>query len=56
MAGRRIYQPRGRGLGGSSAINGMAFLRGHPLDFDRWEKEGATGWSFRDVLPYFKRL
>ncbi len=56
MAGRRIYQPRGRGLGGSSAINGMAFLRGHPLDFDRWEKEGATGWSFMDELPYYKRL
>ncbi len=56
MAGRRIYQPRGRGLGGSSAINGMAFLRGHPLDYDRWEAEGAAGWSFRGVLPYFKRL
>ena len=56
MAGRRIFQPRGKGLGGSSAINGMAFLRGHPMDFDRWQDEGATGWSFRDVLPFFKRL
>ena len=56
MDGRRIFQPRGKGLGGSSAINGMAFLRGHPKDFDRWRDEGAEGWSFRDVLPFFKRL
>ena len=56
MAGRRIFQPRGKGLGGSSAINGMAFLRGHPMDFDRWENEGATGWSFLNVLEFFKRL
>ena len=56
MKNRAIYQPRGRGLGGSSAINGMAFLRGHPKDFDRWAAEGAKGWSHADVLPYFKRL
>jgi len=56
LAGRRIYQPRGKGLGGSSAINGMAFLRGHPLDYDRWQAEGAEGWSHADVLPFFKRM
>ena len=56
LKGREIYQPRGKGLGGSSAINGMAFLRGNARDYDRWESEGATGWSFQDVLPYFKRL
>ena len=56
LAGRSIYQPRGKGVGGSSLINGMAFLRGHHLDFDRWADNGATGWSHRDVLPYFKRM
>lgn len=56
LGGRRVYHPRGRGLGGSSLINGMAFLRGNPLDYDRWEREGATGWSHADVLPYFKKL
>ena len=53
---RRIVQPRGKVLGGSSSINGMCFLRGHSLDFERWVREGATGWSWRDVLPYFKKL
>ena len=53
---RRIFQPRGKVLGGSSAINGMVFIRGHALDFERWVEEGATGWSWREVLPYFKRL
>jgi choline dehydrogenase len=53
---RRLYQPRGRGLGGSSSINGMTFVRGHRLDFDRWVGEGARGWSFDEVLPYFRRL
>ena len=52
---RRIAQPRGRGLGGSSAINGMAYVRGHPQDFERWAQLGATGWSYADVLPYFRR-
>lgn len=56
LGNRRVYHPRGRGIGGSSLINGMAFLRGHPADFDRWEQEGATGWSHADVLPYFKKL
>jgi choline dehydrogenase len=56
LNGRRVFQPQGRALGGSSAINGMVFLRGHALDFDRWAfEEGATGWSYADVLPYFKR-
>ncbi|MFO0995896.1 MAG: choline dehydrogenase [Alphaproteobacteria bacterium] len=52
---RSIFQPRGRVLGGSSSINGMVFLRGHALDYDRWEAEGADGWSYADVLPYFRR-
>jgi choline dehydrogenase len=56
LDGRTIFQPAGRALGGSSAINGMVFLRGHALDFDRWAfKEGAAGWSYGEVLPYFKR-
>ena len=53
---REIYQPRGRALGGSASINGMVFLRGHALDYERWVGEGADGWAYRDVLPYFKRL
>lgn len=53
---RRIFQPRGKGLGGSSAINGMCFIRGHALDFERWVREGARGWSWREVLPYYKKL
>ena len=53
---REIYCPRGKGLGGSSAMNGMIYIRGHDKDYDRWEKEeGAKGWSFKEVLPYFKR-
>ncbi len=53
---RKLYQPRGKTLGGSSSINGMIFLRGHPQDYDRWAQEGASGWSYSDVLPYFKRF
>ncbi len=53
---RRVFQPRGKVLGGSSSINGMVFLRGHALDFERWVSEGASGWSWREVLPYFKKL
>ena len=49
---RIISCPRGKGLGGSSSINGMVYVRGHPQDFDNW---GADGWSYRDVLPYFRR-
>jgi len=52
---RRIGVPRGRGLGGSALINGMVYFRGHPRDYDDWAKAGATGWSYRDVLPYFRR-
>lgn len=52
---RPIFQPRGRVLGGSSSINGMVFLRGHALDYERWAREGAEGWSYADVLPYFRR-
>ncbi len=55
LGGRRGYQPRGRGLGGSSLINGMVYTRGHPTDYDDWEDAGCPGWGFRDVLPYFKR-
>ncbi|MEZ5924723.1 MAG: choline dehydrogenase [Hyphomicrobiaceae bacterium] len=56
MDGRRIFQPRGKTIGGSSSINGMVFVRGHARDFDGWAAEGATGWAYKDVLPYFKRL
>ena len=55
LNGRRLHTPRGKVLGGSSSINGMVYVRGNPADFDRWESEGAAGWSYRDVLPYFKR-
>ena len=55
LDGRRIQQARGRVIGGSSAINGMVYVRGHPGDFDAWAAAGATGWSFADVLPYFRR-
>lgn len=53
---RRMYWPRGRGLGGSSAINGMVYIRGHQQDFDHWRSLGNTGWGYEDVLPYFKRM
>ena len=55
LNGRRGYQPRGRCLGGSSAINAMLYIRGHASDYDDWARDGCEGWSFRDVLPYFKR-
>ncbi len=55
LNGRRLHTPRGKVLGGSSSINGMVYVRGNALDFERWENEGAGGWSYRDVLPYFKR-
>jgi choline dehydrogenase len=55
LDGRRLYQPRGRGWGGSSAINGMIYIRGHARDYDQWRQMGLNGWGFADVLPYFKR-
>ena len=54
--GRRIFWPRGKVLGGSSAINGMVYIRGLPSDYDQWRQMGNEGWSFDDCLPYFKRL
>jgi len=55
LNGRSLYWPRGRGWGGSSSINGMIYIRGHARDYDGWRQQGLTGWSFADVLPYFKR-
>lgn len=55
LGGRRMHCPRGKVLGGSSSINGMVYIRGNPADFDRWRQEGADGWSYADVLPYFKK-
>jgi len=55
LDGRRLHCPRGKVLGGSSSINGMAYVRGNALDYDRWQDEGAHGWSYADVLPYFKK-
>ena len=55
LNGRIGYQPRGKGLGGSSAINAMVYIRGHRADYDHWASLGNAGWSYSDVLPYFKR-
>lgn len=55
-AGRSIVWPRGRVLGGSSSINGLIFIRGQHEDFDDWERSGAAGWSYREVLPHFRKL
>jgi choline dehydrogenase-like flavoprotein len=55
LDGRRISVPRGRGLGGSALINGMVYFRGNPRDYDEWAAAGATGWSYREVLPYFRK-
>jgi choline dehydrogenase len=52
---RRLYWPRGRALGGSSAINGMVYIRGHASDYDRWAQIGCTGWGWADVLPWFRK-
>ncbi|MFZ1815121.1 MAG: choline dehydrogenase [Rhizobiaceae bacterium] len=56
LGGRRLACPRGKVIGGSSSINGMVYVRGHARDFDHWAEEGATGWSYADVLPYFQRM
>ena len=53
--GRTHYWPRGRVLGGSSSINGMVYVRGHCTDFDRWAQKGNKGWSYSEILPYFKK-
>lgn len=55
LNGRRAYMPRGKTLGGSSSINGMVYIRGHKWDYDNWAAMGAKGWSYDEVLPYFKR-
>ena len=56
LNGRRLACPRGKVWGGSSAINGMVYVRGHREDFNHWHESGARGWAYRDVLPYFKRM
>lgn len=55
LNGRRGFQPRGKALGGSSAINAMLYVRGHPGDYDEWADLGADGWDWQSVLPYFRR-
>lgn len=56
LGGRRLATPRGKVVGGSSSINGMVYVRGHARDYDHWAQSGARGWSYADVLPYFKRM
>jgi len=56
LGGRRVHLPRGKGLGGSSSINGMCWVRGNPMDYELWEALGADGWRWSNVLPYFQRL
>lgn len=56
LDGRQLHCPRGKVLGGSSSINGMVFVRGHPRDFDEWQDLGAKGWGYQDCLPYFKKM
>lgn len=55
LGGRRLHCPRGRVLGGSSSVNGMAYVRGNALDYDGWAQGGAAGWSWAEVLPYFRK-
>lgn len=55
LGGRRIHTPRGKVLGGSSSINGLVYVRGNAQDYERWEAEGAAGWNYAAVLPYFRR-
>ncbi len=56
MFGRRIFQPRGKVIGGSSSLNGMVFVRGHRRDYDGWAADGAPGWGYDEVLPHFRSL
>ena len=56
LGGRRLACPRGKVIGGSSSINGMIYVRGHAHDYDHWRDQGAAGWGYADVLPYFKRM
>ncbi len=56
LGGRRLACPRGKVIGGSSSINGMVYVRGHARDFDHWRDQGADGWGYADVLPYFRRM
>ena len=55
LGGRRLHTPRGKVLGGSSSINGLVYIRGNAFDFENWVGQGAAGWGYRDVLPYFRR-
>ena len=55
MNGRSIHIPRGKTLGGTSSINGMLYVRGHPSDYDNWAENGNIGWDWQSVLPYFKK-
>ncbi|MEL7348524.1 MAG: FAD-dependent oxidoreductase, partial [Pseudomonadota bacterium] len=56
LGGRRLACPRGKVIGGSSSINGMVYVRGHAGDFDHWAEQGADGWGYADVLPYYRRM
>jgi choline dehydrogenase len=56
LKGRRINLPRGKGMGGSSSINGMCYVRGNPMDYELWSAKGATGWHWANVLPYFQKM
>jgi choline dehydrogenase len=56
LGGRKLVCPRGKVIGGSSSINGMVYVRGHAMDYDHWRDQGANGWGYADVLPYFRRM
>ncbi|MBP8294477.1 MAG: GMC family oxidoreductase N-terminal domain-containing protein [Burkholderiales bacterium] len=56
LKGKSIYWPRGKVLGGSSALNGMAYVWGDPAEYDNWARQGVSGWNFNDLMPYFKKL
>jgi choline dehydrogenase-like flavoprotein len=55
LNGRKIFHPVGRVLGGTSSVNGMVYMRGHPADYDKWQQLGCAGWNWETVLPYFKK-